>query len=325
MDQSNNRQSALGRLLRPVAFSMLAAVVGVGFWQWGQTRSEEDFLRKIRDNGGTYKRGQRIPDWLRSIVLKLSRVDLRRMDPIVAATLGRRLEGTNLDLAPLARMSSLRSLIVEADLTTAEWRLVGSLTNLEELEVRNSNGCFLAEDFEQISRLQNLRTLVLKPAHLDTDGFIHLTKIPRLEVLRIPRVFAYRDQPLPKHPQTGSNPKTKRVRPSADALRNIARLRSLQRLDFAECREIGDEEMLVLTSLLPDGSHPLPNLNELILQHTSITFAGVATIGNLRNLRHLNVAETGMNRSLMMQLLQRQGLKPDIVRTGNNSIIELKR
>ena len=221
-------------------------------------------------------------------------------------------------------MSSLRSLIVEADLTTAEWRLVGSLTNLEELEVRNSNGCFLAEDFEQISRLQNLRTLVLKPAHLDTGGFIHLTKIPRLEVLRIPRVFAYRDQPLPKHPQTGSNPKTKRVRPSADALRNIARLRSLQRLDFAECREIGDEEMLVLTSLLPDGSHPLPNLNELILQKTSITFEGLVLIGNLPRLTHLNASQTGMNCSMMMEVLQHQGLKPEIVLPGDPSVIAFK-
>ena len=324
MDLNENRQSVLGRILRPVVFCVLIAVIGLGIWQWGQARSEEDFLKKIRDNGGTYQRGQRVPDWLRSIVLKLSRVDLRRLDPIVAATLGRRVEGTNADLAPLTRMSSLRSLIVEADLTTTEWRVVGGVTNLEELEVRNSNGCFLAEDFEQISRLQNLRRLVLKPAHLDIAGIRHLENLRHLEELRIPRVYVYRDQTQPQHPQTASNPKTKRMRPSVESMRSIARLQSLKRLDFTECREIGDSELLALTSLLPDGCHPLPNLNELILQKTSITFEGLVLIGNLPRLTHLNASQTGMNCSMMMEVLQHQGLKPEIVLPGDPSVIAFK-
>lgn len=272
-----------------------------------------------------YVRADRFPAWLRTAVLRLCRFDLRRFDPIIHVTLGRNVEAANMDLSGLGRMRSLRMLIVEADLTTAEWKVVGDLNQLEDLKVLNSHGCLLAADFEQISRMQNLRRLVLKPAHLDTEGFSHLRKLPRLEVLRIPRMYAYRDQPHPQHPQADSNQKMKRVTPDAEAVRALARLQSLRRLDFTECREIGDEELLVLTSLLPDGSDPLPNLSELALQKTSVTFKGMTTIANLRNLNYLDVSETGVNRSLMMQLLQRQGLKAESVHTGNTSVIALKR
>lgn len=322
---ADNAGMPFKRLFLGAFLVLLSILIGMVVWQSRQSQAEDLFCKTLRDRGCMYERAERFPAWLRTAVLRLCRFDLRRFDPIVLVILDRNVEAANIDLSGLGRMGSLRLLIVEADLTTAEWKVVGDLNQLEELRVLNSHGCLLTADFEQISRLRNLRRLVLKPAHLDTEGFRHLRKLPRLEALRIPRMYAYRDQPHPQHPQTVSNPKMKRVKPDAEALRDIARLRSLRRLDFADCREIGDEELLVLTSLLPDGSDPLPNLTELALQNTSMNFFDGTTFANLRNLNYLSVSETRVDLSRMMQRLQRQGLKAESVGSGNHSIIVLER
>lgn len=70
----------------------------------------------------------------------------------------------------------------------------------------------------------------------------------------------------------------------AEGIRELAKSQTLRRL---EC-QLFDDEFLALTSVLPDGSPPLPELRE-VRGASALTDRGLANLGNLRSLIHLDV------------------------------------
>ena len=71
-------------------------------------------------------------------------------------------------------------------------------------------------------------------------------------------------------------------------MRELAKSQTLRRL---EC-QLFDDEFLALTSLLPDGSPPLPELREVRQSNSSgslLTDRGLANLGNLPSLLHLDL------------------------------------
>lgn len=136
-----------------------------------------------------------------------------------------------------------------------------------------------------VEHLPNLTCLYLHYLRsANATLFKQLASIPKLESLHI----SFND----RH---GSS---KNV---AEGIRELAKSQTLRRL---EC-QLFDDEFLALTSVLPDGSPPLPELLEVRQSNSAgsaLTDRGLANLGNLPNLIHLDVRWSKVTDQGLVQL-----------------------
>ena len=115
----------------------------------------------------------------------------------------------------------------------------------------------------------------------DALWFQQLASMPKLESLH----FSFKD----------------RTRNAIEGMRELAKSKSLRRLEA----QLFDDEFLALTSLLPDGSPPLPELREVRQSNSAgsvISDRGLANLGNLPSLIHLDVRWSKVTDQGLVQL-----------------------
>ena len=86
-----------------------------------------------------------------------------------------------------------------------------------------------------------------------------------------------------------------------EGMRELAKSQTLRRLES----QLFDDEFLALTSVLSDGSPPLPELRELRQSNSSgslLTDRGLANLGNLTSLIHLDVRYSKVTDQGLIQL-----------------------
>ena len=144
---------------------------------------------------------------------------------------------------------------------------------------------------EQLGRLTQLRSLHFRQSSVAAADAAVFAKLPRLESLSL----SYASSLSPEvYKRLAEMPRLKRLALSPDggdgeAIRELSRSQSLRRL---EGKFGGDEPLLAVTRLLPDGHPPLPNLRELCLSESHLSNAGLVNLKHLPSLVHLDLSQT---------------------------------
>ncbi|HEY9791207.1 MAG TPA: protein kinase [Candidatus Obscuribacterales bacterium] len=167
---------------------------------------------------------------------------------------------TNITDAGLAKMSRFRDLkglwAGRLKITRRGIESIGKLSSLEMLEV---GGNSLADgDFSGLSRLKKIGTLNVDRTHAGDDFYQALKGMHRLTYLSM------RSTLIGKH-----------------GLEKLARLCSLRSLNFADCQNMTDDALDVISRF--------PNLETLSLSYTRISRDGLARLKNCKTLRVLKL------------------------------------
>lgn len=245
------------------------------YW-WG-VRVEQMLVR----HKGYAERFAIFPQWTRTnfgakYIKPLEPIHRVRFSPEMSLTQA----PTANDLRWLRGSLYLRELHLTGRLSSEACQQLGCLTQLKTVYLwAPSDGAL-----EALERLPALTTLTLPfDESIDPAIYQRVARMPRLERLNFWMT------------------ENTRGRPSVvSALQNLAASQSLRRL---EGRLNGDEQLLVLTTPLPDGSPPLPELRELRLRGSGwLTDRGLVNLGSLPSLIHLDVMNSQITDQGLAQL-----------------------
>ncbi|MEK6261364.1 MAG: hypothetical protein AABP62_22420 [Planctomycetota bacterium] len=224
-------------------------------------------IQRIVDrNDGRVERLDLLPAWVKQALGK----HLPPLEPVRSVMLypnaSRKGKISGDDLRVLRGTLFLRELNLGGALTPEAREQLGYLTQLKSLHFNQSSAA--AADAAVFARLPRLESLSLSYASsLSPEVYKRLAEMPRLKRLNL---SPYNDG-------------------VAEEIRELSRSQSLRRL---EGRFGSDKLLLAVTSLLPNGNRPLPNLRELCLSESSISDAGLANLRHLPSLVHLDLSQT---------------------------------
>lgn len=220
-------------------------------------------------NSGTVERIKVFPIWVRQTFGK----HIEPLEPVRAFRIypgvTRRGKIAAEDLRPLRGALFLRELVLGGELSPGARDQLKCLTQLRSLYYHQSTA--LKDDAPAIAALPRLESLTLSYSN-SLSGELYKTLAGMKQLKR-----------LCLSPYNSEVP---------DEVRELARSTSLRRLE-GQFRK--DQQLLELTSLLPDGRRPLPDLRELCLSQSSVTDAGLANLKNLPSLVHLDLSQTAVS------------------------------
>lgn len=225
--------------------------------------------RMLTRSGGSAERIPIYPQWARRY---LGGQFVAHFEPIRRVHLVRhrlsRNDARPEDLLLLRGAFFLRELYLYGPLSDGDVKHLKCLTQLRTVTCSGQPESAI----DGVEHLPNLNCLYLHYLRsANATLFKQLASMPKLESLHI----SFNDR-------RGSS---KNV---AEGIRELAKSQTLRRL---EC-QLFDDEFLALTSVLPDGSRPLPELREVRQSNSAgsaLTDRGLANLGNLPSLIHLDV------------------------------------
>ena len=225
--------------------------------------------RMLARCNGSAERIPFYPPWVRKY---LGNQYVSHFEPIRRVHLNRRVAHNNSpgpgDLRLLRGSLFLRELTLNGPLTEDDVKHLKCLTQLRTVWSSGQSESAI-DGVEHLPKLNSLHLHYLRPP--DATFFQRLASMPQLESLS----FSLDD------PSGGR-------KNLLDGMRELAKSPTLHRLE----RQLFDDEFLALTSVLPDGSPPLPELRELRQSNSSgslLTDRGLANLRNLPNLIHLDL------------------------------------
>lgn len=266
----------------------LGLLVAGGLFQvycyWWGVRIQRAMIR----TGGSVQRMNIYPNSLKAL---LPPNWLDPMEPIVAASIFNQKPMSVQEMSLLEGLPFLRSLSLGRELSFDGWLHIGNLKHLEEVQINYWNRFVLDADLERLSRLKHLNQVFFNGATIEFSGLRHLAALSHLESITMSSCSPLDDK-------TDHQP-----------LSEFASSASLKQLGFAQCSGNIDRQLLAMTSSLPEGTAPLPNLRILKLNLTRITDAGLANLKYLSSLVHLDLSETKVTSEGLRQLKSLPNLK----------------
>lgn len=194
---------------------------------------------------------------------------------------------TDEELAPLANMYQLKTLVLPEITSDQGLRHVAGLRNLNLLFHHSTyhgieEGKISDAGLVHLSELSNLQSLTLW-SEIEHDGLRHLQKLKQLRVLVLSSASDNALEHLPAFPMLEDASLNGRMLTDA-GVTYLSRLKSLKKLDLY-ATSVGDEGIATLAK-----NHP--NLIELDLWHCKITGACVSDLAKFSRLKKLGIVNT---------------------------------
>ena len=266
----------------------LALLVAGGLSQvycyWWGVRIQRAMIR----TGGSV---QRMSVYSNSLKALLPPKWLDPLEPIMAAELCNQKPMSFQERSLLGALPFLRSLSLGRECSFDDWSFVGNLKHLEEIRINYWNRFILDAEFERLARLKQLKRVSFSGATIEFSGLRHLAVLSRLESITM----------------SSCSPLVGKI--DHKAMLEFASAVSLKQLELSRCFGNIDQQLSALTSSLPDGNAPLPNLRILKLNLTSITDAGLVNLQHLPSLVHLDLSETRVTSKGLRHLTSLPNLK----------------
>ncbi|MBC8117758.1 MAG: hypothetical protein H7062_25490 [Candidatus Saccharimonas sp.] len=262
-----------------------------GLWQaysyWWGVRIHNMAAR----HGGSAQTRKVYPHWLTD---RIGWRNLQPLEPINNLRLQSPSPILASDIALLEGLWELNQFSCWGPIEPNGWRHLSRLRGLKYLSMSGSHWCVHEADFEQIARLPKLERMNLNEVAIESRGLRHLARHPALLQLVLQTVPESSGSIDATPIELEKSPPQVLGAFDVASLREFAAQPTLVELELLNSPGFGDAHLLALTSILPDGTKPLPSLKNLTLHKASLTRDGLRHLANLRSLECLELDFTGL-------------------------------